>query len=214
MHTKRKNHVIHAILGGTFDPCHLGHLRILEHIDNVTPAQKISILPAKTPMHKTPFCAHTHRLNMLKLMLNNTSYTINHTEMADNISNETIDTVKKLHTLEPEHSIIWVLGDDSFASFNTWQNWQQILDYCNIIILKRSNPGYNEVLTAYINAKSCTIEEFSDRKNGCIHLAKWDIPTISSTYIRDNINSAQKIRPFLDEKVYNYIKENGLYQPA
>lgn len=214
MHTTRKNNFIHAILGGTFDPCHLGHLRILEHIERTIPAQQISILPAKNPMHKTPFCSHTHRLNMLELMLNDTPYTINHTEMADNISKETIDTVKKLHNLSPEHSIVWVLGDDSFASFNAWQNWQQILNYCHIIILTRCQPTFNDTLAAYINTKSSTIEEVAERKSGCIHQADWDIPSISSTYIRNNIASIQKIKPILHEKVYTYIEENGLYQPT
>ena len=211
MHTNTNKQQTHAIFGGTFDPCHLGHLEILHCLKTKLLAKKISVLPAKNPIHKTPICNHQHRINMLKLMLNNTTYRIDNTEMSDNISGETIDTLKKLYHAYPNDNLIWIIGDDSFASFNTWQDWERILDYCNLIILQRTKPTLNSVLTTYIAEKSTTLTDIILHKSGYLHIANWSIPKLSSTNIRNSITNNENPKNALHPKVYGYIKEHRLY---
>lgn len=202
---------IYAILGGTFDPCHLGHLQILNMLETHLHPEKIAVMPARNPIHKTAFTAYSHRIAMLELMLADTSFSIDTTELGENTSGETIDTVIQIRKQYPHHNIMWVFGDDIFTSFNQWKQWQDIRNYCNILIIKRTIPALNSTLKNYMAEHQTTMAELRKAKHGAIAIAPWPILSISSTSIRQNIVQGISNDNYLDSKVCNYIKENNIY---
>ncbi len=201
---------IFAVLGGTFDPCHSGHLSVLNQLQQNFNPNTTCVLPASQPQHKTQTTALIHRLAMLEKLLDQTTFTIDQTEIQYPSRGETIDTVQRLRQQHPEHNILWAMGDDIFATFHTWDRWQEIRNYCNIVVIQRTRPIYHEKLKKHLAQYHNDIETLRTHTHGHIYLANWDIPTISSTAIRKNPHQAKQ-QDQLTAPVYDYVIKHGLY---
>jgi nicotinate-nucleotide adenylyltransferase len=128
----------------------------------------------------------------------------------------TYNTLSLIRTnISNNYPIFFVLGADSFLSFNNWNNWQELIKLSNFIVIKRQ--GYsllnlNKWLEARINLHLFSnFREIAVKPQGEFYLIDFIPFGISSTQIRNYIKGNQDISQWVNSKVINYIKENKLY---
>ena len=196
-----------AILGGTFDPIHLGHIKTAKSILALTSVEKILFIPLGNPPHKDEnnVSSAYHRLNMLNLAVEGEKdFLISTMEIERNGKTYTIDTIKELKKLLGNTiKFFFIIGTDELLLINTWKNYEELLKICSFIAVKR--PGYKDKLLE--DAVACLT------KNYDANIRIFEIPPVdvSSSEIRKNIKNGISIKGLIDEKVLNYIKENNLY---
>ena len=183
------------LFGGSFDPPHCGHLKIIE--DCIEECDKLILMPsAYSPLKKNPPIAESkHRVKMLELLTQELKYPIQIDDWEINQSspNYTYLTVQHLQNEYPNFSISLVIGADQLQQFQKWKNYQEILDSVQIIGFNRKY--YN--VTPLIDMNLTWIKDFE--------------MDISSTEIRRKIASGVQKGRELPHAVWNYIKEHNLY---
>ena len=225
-----------GILGGTFDPIHIAHLRLAIDLKISTNISEIRLIPNFLPPHKnTQVTDIKHRLNMLNLATENLqNIIVDQTEIEiakENLKNnqnyksymtDTLDVLnKKFNSLYQNNYTLWlILGADSFMSFNTWHKWQNILKQTNFLILKRDNQNITNNLNWLESVKhQVTISNETndsklpdETKSGYVYLKNSRQLNISATEIRSLISSSQPANFLLPDQVLKYIKINHLYK--
>ncbi|CAL4323706.1 Nicotinate-nucleotide adenylyltransferase [Buchnera aphidicola (Thelaxes suberi)] len=210
---------LYAILGGTFDPIHYGHILLSKEIIKKLSLKKLFLLPNENPPHKnhiiTPIL---HRINMIKLaILDIPHIEINYTEINQNNNKHySINTLKKIrkqigYTLP----IALIIGNDNLINFKKWNQWNKILKFSHIIVLQRNNEQVktidNEINTFITNNTVKNINFLQQQPQGHIFFFKNTIINISSTKIRKNIKIRKKYSHLIPKSVNDYIKKNKLY---
>jgi nicotinate (nicotinamide) nucleotide adenylyltransferase len=129
---------ISAIFGGTFDPPHYGHLKPLQETADITEFQNISLLPANVPVFKENITDAKHRIAMTKLLCKlDKRFSVDLTEFKRDSTSYTIDTVMHLKNEAPKRALVFIVGLDSLLSLHLWERWQQLFDYCHIMVMQR-----------------------------------------------------------------------------
>lgn len=196
-----------AILGGGFDPPHLGHLLIAHQVKDICKMDQIWLMPCyKHPLSKNvsdPF----HRLKMTRFLESDGLITSNY-EINKNHSSYTVDTLFKLNKLYPKNTYYFIIGSDNLQVFNQWKDWQILIKEYNLIIFPREIALSNLLPLVKKTFKLNTLPT-----NITVIQSKNLVMTnISSTLIRSRIKKKQSIRYLVPEKVEKYILENKLYK--
>ena len=206
------------ILGGTFDPIHLGHMSIATKLYDMfkTP---IVFLPTGIPPYKLkPSTLPDQRMAMLEIAIHNDArFQIDDTEIKRDKFCYTYKTLiefrQKIGNAVP---LFFVIGSDSLLTLDTWDNWQMLFNLTNFIIAKRSQ--YNEILISdklrleYDSRIINDVESFRTRSHGYIYLLEFDPIDISSTQIRSNIKNNLPFENLVPNGIAEYIKKHKLYQ--
>lgn len=205
-----------GILGGTFDPIHNGHLRpCLDLIQQLNLAQ-IALMPNHIPPHKAaPGSSSAHRVNMVEASVKDcVELTVDERELNRETASYTIDTLIELAKEYPRTPLCFLIGMDSLNNFDKWHRWEEILNYCHLIVSYR--PGHeiqlsNAVEQRYQQAKITNPDRLHSEKNG--HILLWPSTQldISSTRIRKMIKNQQNPKYLLPDAVITYIKQHNLY---
>jgi nicotinate-nucleotide adenylyltransferase len=213
--------VLTALFGGTFDPIHYGHLRPALALAKEVGLSRISLLPNRIPPHKPqPEATIEQRLAMLELAISDLPlFSIDTRELDPQLIDQpsfTIDTLKAWRNqYGNELGLAFIIGQDSLLNLPTWKYWQNLVDYCHLLVCKR--PGYAQKtcdshLHTWINQHQIQdIQALHHRANGYIYFANTPLKAISATEIRQNITNQQSCEKLLPPKVWQYIHEHGLY---
>ena len=201
-----------GILGGTFDPPHLAHLRIAEEVREAYLLDKIFFIPAGVPPHKkdytlTPF---KERLKMVELATqDNTFFEVLDIEK-DIIPSYTLKTLQKLKETYPEVEKFLIIGWDSFCEFETWWNYEKIPNFANIVVIPRKLSSWEEI-EEYFHKK---VKELWTEKKALNRVSLFKTKTfdISSTLIRSLCKEGKSIRYLVPDSVFFYIQERGFYR--
>ncbi len=199
-----------GILGGTFDPPHIAHLRIAEEARETFAIDEVWFCPAFDPPHRKekPKATFEERLLMTKLAVQkNPSLKVIDIERGE-IPSYTITTLKKLKKLYPEIKFCLIIGWDSFLEFHTWYSYKEIVDYAEIIVCTRGKVAKNEVERVFSGTLNFL---WGGSKKESVHLLSVFPLEISSTEIRNLRKEGKSIRYLVPEEVYAYILEKGLY---
>lgn len=189
-----------GILGGTFDPVHLGHLTLAEAATQALSLDDIQLIPCKTPVHKQQACASsTDRVAMLSLALENQpNCHINTVEIDRDTPSYTTDTLNTLQQENPASALFFILGSDALQTFDTWHEWKTILQQVTLMVAAR--PGVEIQIPPLL-------QPFHEK----IITISADCPDISSTQVKQRLTLKQNVNDFLPEKVLNYIHQHHLY---
>ena len=187
-----------GILGGTFDPIHIGHLITAQSVLEKRNLDKIIFIPAYISPHKQDMdnSESVHRLNMLELAVEqNEKFSVMDYEIRKKGVSYTIDTIKELKKTYEDLELI--IGYDNLVVFDKWYQPDEILKLCKLIVMRRLTDTKHLGKNKY----------FEDAQI-------LDTPTleISSTDIRDRVKHNQSIDYLVPEKVKEYIYNNGLYK--
>ena len=129
-----------ALLGGTFDPVHLGHVGLADDAQRAIRSADVRLVPAADPPHRPPPGASaTHRLAMLELAIaGHDGLTIDTREIERGGKSYTVLTLEELRAEAPTRPLILVLGADAFRGLPTWHRWDEILALAHVAVAARA----------------------------------------------------------------------------
>lgn len=210
-----------GILGGTFDPVHLGHLRLAEEAGDALHLEKVYLVPAASPPHKerksvAPF---HHRLAMTQLGAKESPLL----EAMDLEGRRgglsySIETLREFHrTFGPGLELFFILGVDAFLEIRTWKEHERLFDYARFVVVSR--PGFPaQAVEPFLSGLGAGPEKRGAGEipavssgNGLISMEA-TLMDISSSRIREKVACGESIRFLVPESVREYIIEKGLYK--
>ena len=185
---------------GSFNPIHVGHLIIANHLAEHSDLQQIwfVVTPHNPLKDKKTLLVDQQRLHLVKLATENyPKLKTSDIEFKLPQPNYTVNTLTYLVEKFPENEFCIIMGEDNLKSFHKWKNFE---------IIKQNHEIY-----VYPRISSDLLENYNhaDLK---IHKINAPIIEISSTEIRDGIKNQKNIRPLLSEKVWEYVEHNNLYK--
>ncbi|NLL03911.1 MAG: nicotinate (nicotinamide) nucleotide adenylyltransferase [Clostridiales bacterium] len=207
--TNREGHMQKiAIFGGTFNPPHMGHLRLVKSFEQQNGFDKILIIPTYTPPHKNSdqLASGFDRLQMCLLAFDAPNYEISDIEIKRGGKSYTSDTLKQLKEIYKDTSFHLIIGSDMFLTFHEWKNPQEIFDMCTICASVRDDDKTLEDLQKY--AKEYFPNQADKLK---IMLCDFEPLEVSSTQLRQMLANGQDVSHLVPKKVVEYINSRGLY---
>ena len=189
-----------AMLGGTFDPPHLGHLILADTVITNCNYDKVLFIPTKIPPHKniSGEVSDKDRLNMLKLSIEDDErFLLDEYELNNDEISYTINTLNYIYNnYNVEGKIGLIVGADLIKDFHKWREPEKIAEISNITVVNREDDS---------NLYKENIEKYNIK---IIMAPRIDI---SSSLIRNRIKDKKGFRYFISKKVYDYIISNNLY---
>ena len=207
-----------AIMGGTFDPIHNGHLRTAVEVLDRYHYSELRLIPCFQPVHKGwPSVSPQQRLEMAKLAISGDSrLRVDSREMDREGPSYSVDTLRDIRSeIGPNESLIMVLGMDSFLSLPTWQNWQELIQYSHLLVVSR--PGWEPDLISELSAfcenyRAASSHELQCAPSGRVWFETLTPLGISSSMIRALARKNESIAYLLPEPVQKYIEQHQLYR--
>jgi len=196
-----------GILGGTFDPVHIGHLIIAEGIRVELGLEKVLFVPAGQPWLKLQ---HTitpvgYRVEMLRLaILPNLHFELSDVEVERSGPSYTIDTMVELRNrLGAQADLFFILGCDALAQFPEWKEPSKLIQLCKLVVVPRANLALPD-----LEGVEHRIPGITDR----VSYVATPIIDISSSQIRERVARGLSIRHLVPDKVEEYIAQRRLYR--
>ncbi|MGO1470576.1 MAG: nicotinate-nucleotide adenylyltransferase [Tissierella sp.] len=196
-----------GIMGGTFNPIHLGHLILSEFIREEALLDKIIFIPTGKPPHKdySTVVDGFHRKTMTKLSIEDNPYfSLSSMELESEHISYTIDTMMKLKEEYKDDDLFMIIGADSLLQIETWEKYDKLLKETNFIVADRLVKNSKDLLRE--------IKRLNIKHNVKIKHLQSPIIDISSTKIRNMIKENKSIKYLVKEDVNKYILENNLYK--
>lgn len=195
-----------GIMGGTFDPPHIGHLRAAESVLNTLKLEKVVFVPTGSFAHKNNSETESakHRLEMTKLLVNDIEkFEVSDIEVNSLQTSYTSETLPKLHKIYENSHLYFIVGADSLDYMENWKNPQIIFSYASVAVVNRN--GFDE------DAILKKADELKKRFSADIHIVQMENELVSSTEIRNRIKNGKPIEKMTTEKVIDYIYAKKLY---
>lgn len=190
-----------GLMGGTFDPIHLGHLIAAEAAREAAGLDEVWFIPTSVPPHKPqPGADGSDRRAMAELALEgHPSFRVEDAELARGGVSYTIDTVTALRERYPDRDFHWIVGTDMMNDLPRWRRIEELAELVRFVCLKREGEESEEaVLPAFLRER-------------LLHAPMPPIG-ISSTDIRLRRRERHSIRYLVPEAVREYIEGKGLYE--
>jgi|WetSurMetagenome_2_1015567.scaffolds.fasta_scaffold396001_2 nicotinate-nucleotide adenylyltransferase len=189
-----------GIFGGSFDPVHLGHVKIARLAKRKFGLDRVIFIPAGIRPHKVASAASpADRLSMVKLALGKEKgLSVSSYEVRRKSPSYTINTVRHWkRLLGKKAQVFFIIGADAFREIRTWKEWRQLLQLCDFIVVNR--PGFRK-------------RELPAGVKG--NISFWRLPgiPISSTRVRELLQQGRPAKLLVSPAVYKYIQKKKLYQ--
>jgi len=201
-----------GVMGGSFDPVHVGHLSIAQQIFNGLKLEQVVLVPAATPPHKQEgrsMASAADRLHMCELAVHNMrGLSVSDFEIRRGGVSYTVETARRLRkAYGPDIEIFFVIGSDSLADLPQWYEIKELLGLIRFAIAERRETMIKESLWLDLRTALGAEAELKLRK-GVVEVQRVDV---SSTLIRQLLSAGEKIPGYLRRDVEEYIRKNGLY---
>ena len=208
-----------ALLGGTFDPVHYGHLRCAEEAREKLGLDKLYLLPAGNPPHRdTPQATVKQRMDMLRLACPE----FPHLEIDDRETRRTgpsymYDTLKELRSSLGERALILLIGQDAANQLHTWFQWERLFELAHIVILTR--PGapasYPPELAGQVQPRLVAdVKKLVESRAGAVFHLEVESIDVSASGIKHMLRSGGSPESMLPAAVLEYINRNRLYSAS
>ncbi len=185
---------------GTFNPIHVGHLIIANHIAEHSDLDQIwmMVTPHNPHKEKNTLLDDRNRLHMVQLATED-FVKIKPSDFEFNLPqpNYTVNTLAHLQDKYPQYEFALIMGEDNLNTFHKWKNFEAILQNHELYVFPRTNSGIID--HQFVN-------------NPKIHKIDAPIIEISSTFIRENIKLGKNVQPLLPNKVWGYLDRNNFYR--
>lgn len=198
-----------GILGGTFNPVHMGHLILaqdaMEHFD----LGSVLFVPCACPPHKPvrDLIPAEHRIAMLEAAIEgDLRFQVSRVETDRGGTSYTIDTARELARLYPGSELHFILGSDSLLELHLWKDIPALLEICRFVTLARPGAEYDSLIAADLRLPDPWPERLKQR------VRVGHTVSISSTDIRYRVAEGLAIRYLVHPAVEMYIAEHSLYR--
>ncbi len=195
-----------GILGGTFNPIHVGHLLLAQNALEYCGLDKVLIMPSGCSYFKNPteVASTADRVNMTALAIeDNDRFELSRIEADREGNSYTFETLDILCEQNPDTRYYYIIGADTLFSMETWKKPDAIFNKCTVVCARRNNLSENEL--------EDKVKYLREHFKADVILMDIDEIPISSTFIRKQISQGKSCRYYLDDKVIKYIKEHELY---
>ena len=197
-----------GIMGGTFDPIHIGHLILGETAYHQFHLDRILFMPAGNPPHKKGRenrATDRQRVDMVRLAIaSNPHFSLSLEEMHREGYTYTYRTLERLKDQNPDTEYYFILGADSLYTFDEWREPERILRACTILVGTRNHTS-DEKLDRVIG-------ELEDKYQGNIQKLESLNIDISSEMIRSWIEKGRSLAYYVPDQVIDYIQKNNIYK--
>jgi nicotinate-nucleotide adenylyltransferase len=211
-----------VVLGGTFDPVHVGHLRMALELAQVLsefdPACRVDLMPCFLAVHKNGVgVSAEQRLAMLMLAVcDEPLLGIDAREIDRQRPSYTIDSLREMRAEAPALPVAWVIGSDNLASIHGWKEVTAYAGLCHLIVLERPGhpvtdaalqtlPGFRPVQSA---------QPMYQQESGCVLALQLSGLEVSSSVLRQCLEIGRSIRYLVPDAVLHHICDNALYRTS
>ena len=201
-----------AILGGTFDPIHNGHLAAADTVASTFQVDEVHFVPAFSPPHKqsrgitSPF----HRFAMVALATLPFDRFRTSTIEVDALEKRyTVETLEAMNRENPGAELLFIIGTDMYQEIEAWKNFRRLFDLAHLVIVNRPGFPFREDVAPFQVIKEPQVVTLPE-KTAVFYLPFVELP-ISSTEIRDDRRRGAEVRQWLPPLVWSYIERNKLY---
>ncbi len=193
-----------GILGGTFNPPHLGHLICASEAYVQLALDGVLLMPARTPPHKAveEEPGAEHRLELCRVAVQGDDrLEVSDVEFARSGPSYTVDTLEELHSRTPDSELFLIVGGDVAAGLPSWHRPERVLSLATLAVAKRRGTSRAQVDSALHDLEGGDRAQF------------FRMPTIgvSSTMIRRRVRAGQSVRYYVPDAVASYIDSHRLY---
>ena len=208
-----------GLLGGTFNPIHFGHLRMAQELADALNLDEVRFIPAANPPHKiTPTVSAQQRVAMVQLAIDdNPLFKLDARELERAGASYTIDTLISLREeLGSKASLCLMMGSDAFTKLDSWHRWDELLNYCHIILVQRPNAKSEKLsdkMTAFLSQHYTeNLDDLAEKTAGYIHMQAITTQDISATHIREKLATGNSAKYLMPDTVLAYIQQQQLYK--
>ena len=185
-----------GILGGTFNPPHNSHKKLICNLLDNKFVDKVIILTTNNKYEKPDIINLDHRIHMLNLAMDREDIFIENEEICKSL-NYTIDALNYYKDKYPNDEIFFIMGSDKLKDFKNWRNYDEIIKKFNLIVTNRNDDRADELKCILPTAKIQFVP---------------NVGLLSSSFVRKEIKNGNSVEKYLDEKVIEYIDKNNLYK--
>ncbi|HEY3309521.1 MAG TPA: nicotinate-nucleotide adenylyltransferase [Desulfuromonadaceae bacterium] len=209
-----------GLIGGTFNPVHIAHLRIAEEARELCALDRMIFIPAADPPHKplTGGVPFKQRYEIVRLAISdNPGFELSDIECQRFGKSYSIDTITSIRAEYPDDELFFIIGSDSFLEIGLWHRYAEIFQACNLIVVERpgrpvSDPlaalpvaiqgqfRYNSIFNRLEHEAGITVQFIT----GCLL-------DVSSSEIRRLVAAGHSIKYLVPPEVEAYIKEQRIY---
>jgi len=196
-----------GILGGTFNPPHIGHLICAQEAHEQLDLDVVTLIPVHTPPHKEAGDdpGVEHRIELCRLLVaHDGRLAVSRLEADRPGPSFTVDTLTELHEAHPGDDLIFIVGGDMARSLPSWREPERILELATLAVAEREGVGRTD------------IAETLAPLHGADRVVFFDMPRIdvSSTRVRERVAAGRPVRYLVSDAVERYIATQGLYRTA
>jgi nicotinate-nucleotide adenylyltransferase len=211
-----------GVLGGTFDPIHVGHLAAAAAAARALALDEVIFIPSHQPPHRSapPQASAFHRFAMVVLATaEDERFVASDVELRTPGPSFTALTLRALHAAGlPASQLFFVTGTDAFAEIATWHDYPAVLDLAHFAVISRPGQSFDELRARLprLAGRMCEVNAdppHGDRTSGspCIFLVRADTPDVSSTEIRAHAAAARPLAGMVPPAVDRHIGRHRLY---
>ena len=215
-------HAPAALLGGTFDPVHLGHLGLADDARRALGVPEVRLVPAGDPPHRAaPGASAAHRLAMLRLAIErHPGLAIDERELERQGKSYTALTLDELRAEDARRPIVLILGADAFRGLPTWHRWRELIELAHLAVAARPGDPFDAALPDALvplwrDRRAASAGELLASPAGRILVVRIVPRDISASAIRASLArggaDAERVRALLPSAVWDYIAEHRLY---
>ncbi len=215
-----------GLFGGTFDPPHIGHLRLAIEAREALDLAEVLLIPAgNPPLRAAPRCPATHRLAMVeRAVAGRPGFAVDASEVdAAARPSYTIDTLERLRAAHgPRRPMVLLLGADAFARLEAWQRWRELFELSHVAVATRPGHelttgaaaphGQTTALDAELGARRGTASDLARSPAGRIVPFAITALEVSATAIRERLAHGHDVRHLVPDAVLDYIDSHQLYR--
>ncbi len=182
-----------GILGGTFNPPHIGHLILAQQVLEKAGLNEVIFIPTNIPPHKqTELATATHRLAMVRAAVeDNPAFSVLDIELERGGVSYTVDTLARLKKIRPDDKLYLIIGSDLAGNFSSWRYPEKIMSLAEIIVACRKGFSFDN-RDSFATIEVLTVE-------------------VSSSLIRNLIKEKKSIKYLVHPAVAGYIEKHRLY---
>lgn len=205
-----------GIMGGTFNPIHNGHLMMAKCAQEEYQLDEVLFIPAGQPPHKQVYgrVENEHRRNMVQLAISNhPGFVLEEMELKSREPSYSYKTLEELSRRYLDVRLYFILGEDSLQSFSHWVHPEIICQYATILVAHRPSEDEKKVQSSDEMIVR-TMEQYRKKFQGDFQMISMPEIPISSSEIREQINTGESYEAMVPQVVAAYIKEHRLYQES
>jgi nicotinate-nucleotide adenylyltransferase len=210
-----------ALLGGSFDPVHHGHVALAALFDELLKPDQLRVIPAGNPWQKNGLQASAEdRIAMIELAFREAALdvVIDRQEIERTTPTYTIETLRGVRAeLGPDASIVFLMGADQLQQLDSWREWRALFDYAHIGVGAR--PGFALAEAALppavaqeIAVRQGSLEQLRTTPSGRVFLAEALAVDVSATQIRAALQRGEQANSLISPVVLDYIQQHNLYK--